>query len=74
MSEYRPVVTAEDLATLDNCEMLQGWHYGREGPPEPHNVTRSFWHGWRNGMVDGGWANLDEPQRTLARAMCGRAA
>lgn len=74
MSEFRPVVTAEDLATLDNNDMLAGWHFGRYGAPEPYNVTRSFWHGWRNGAVDGGWRLLDEHQRTLARAMCGRAA
>lgn len=72
MSEYRPVTTPEDLATLDHNEMFAGYTAGRMGAPEPRNVPRSFWHGWRNGMVDGGHSQPDQAQRQLAAAMCGR--
>lgn len=74
MSEYRPVTTVEDLERLDHAQMLSGYHFGFAGGHELFNVTRSFWHGWRNGRVDGGWAQNDDAQRALARAMCGRAA
>lgn len=69
MSEYRPVTTLEDMATLDSFEIEAGYAAGLQGWPEPgNNQSRSYWHGWRNGAVDGGHREKDQAQAMLARA------
>lgn len=66
--ERAPVTTLEDLAGLDKAEVLEGYWDGREGDAEPgNNRSRSYWHGWRNGMVDGGHRQPDPACRELAR-------
>lgn len=50
--ERIPVVTVEDLDTLDHAEVLEGYADGREGFPCGENRSRSYWHGWKNGMID----------------------
>jgi hypothetical protein len=60
VSEFQPVRTAADLATLDEAQILEGYHDGRAGDPEPgNNRSRSYWHGWRNGRCDGHHAEPD---------------
>ncbi len=70
MPEYQPVSTIEDLANLDQAEVNTGYWSGRAGDPEPsHNlVSRSFWHGWRNGAMDAGHLPHDAAASALARA------
>lgn len=68
MSELVPVTTLEDLATLDDDEMQEGYFDGYHGEPEPgNNRSRSYWHGWRNGAVDGKHREGDAAQAELAR-------
>lgn len=50
----RPVVSVDDLSTLDDAEIIEGYLDGRDGLPCGGNRSRSYWHGWRNGMVDSG--------------------
>lgn len=65
--KHKPVRTVEDLNTLDEAEIIEGYRDGREDAPEPgDNRSRSYWHGWRNGMVDGKHREADEAQRALA--------
>ena len=68
MTEDRhPVTTVEDLESLDDGEVVEGYHDGLEDAPKPGaNRTRAYWHGWRNGMVDGGYMEKDWAQATLA--------
>lgn len=73
MSEFRPVTTVDDLATLDQEEVVNGYVDGFGGEPEPgNNRSRSYWHGWRNGAVDGGHREADSAQRELARGVVAR--
>lgn len=59
-SNAQPVRTAADLDTLDDAEIVEGYHDGRAGEPEPGgNRSRSYRHGWRVGRVDGGHAQPD---------------
>jgi hypothetical protein len=70
MSEFAPVTTVADLTTLDHDEMLDSFRDGYHGDPEPgNNHSRSYWHGWRNGAVDGGHRAIDRAQRELAHAV-----
>lgn len=69
MSEYRPVMSLDDMDLLDNEMVVEGYRSGYEGDPEPgNNRCRSFWHGWRNGRVDGGFEEKDAAQTILAAA------
>lgn len=67
MSEYQKVTDVSELALLDSNEVVDGYRsglYSQEPPTSAH--SRSYWHGWRNGMVDGGHAELDAEQKLLA--------
>lgn len=65
---HKPVSTLEDLATLDDDEVLEGYRDGLDNAPEPGgNRSRSYWHGWRNGMADRGRIQPDGAMRQLAR-------
>lgn len=50
----RPVMLASDLVTLDGAEIMEGYRDGLEGFPCSNNRSRSYWHGWQNGMTDKG--------------------
>lgn len=63
----REIETVAELDTLDGAEILEGYQDGLENFPCGENRSRSYWHGWRNGQVDGGYMKADEPQRRLAR-------
>lgn len=65
--KFLPVIDLVDLDTLDSAEVIEGYHDGYEGFPEPgDNRSRSYWHGWRNGAVDGGHREKDDAQAILA--------
>lgn len=73
MSEFTPVSTRVDLERLDEDEMVAGYRAGLAGDPEPgSDKSRSYWHGWRNGMTDKGRAPLDQHQQALAFDLYGR--
>jgi hypothetical protein len=62
-----PIRTKAEAEGLDTDELIAGYHDGRAGEPEPgDNRSLSFWHGWRNGAVDGGHRPIDQAQRALA--------
>lgn len=68
-SQHDPVRTIEDVRTLDPSEMLEGYRDGRAGEPEPgNNRSRAYWHGWRNGALDGGHIEKDEHHAALAHS------
>jgi hypothetical protein len=70
MSEFEPVSTVQDLKLLDETDMMNGYLSGFHGDPIPgSDKSRSFWHGWRNGQVDGGFAKSDDAQRSLVRGL-----
>lgn len=73
MGDRQPVSTLEDLAAMDEDEMLEGYRDGLADEPEPgDNRSRAYWHGWRNGMSDKGRRAIDDAQRKLARATVAR--
>ncbi len=69
MSEYLPISTIADAENLDSEEVVAGYRAGLRGAPERFDsVTRSWWHGWRNGRVDAGIVEPDAAQIRLAAA------
>jgi hypothetical protein len=67
MAEFIPVETIIDFRKLDDGEVLEGYFDGFHGSPAPgSDRSRSFWHGWRNGQVDAGFAEPDLAQLSLA--------
>lgn len=69
MAEFSPVQTIDDFRTLDDGEMLEGYLDGFHGEAAPDSSrSRSYWHGWRNGMVDNGRHPPDRADLALADA------
>ena len=72
MSEFKPVETVADLSTLNDEEIVEGYRAGLRGAPEPGNdMSRSYWHGWRNGSSDAGHRAADTSQSKLAHELHG---
>jgi len=63
----RPVLLASDLERLDSDEVIEGYNDGHEGFPCSGNRSRSYWHGWQNGMVDSGRMEKNVFMSLLAR-------
>ena len=73
MSEFTTVTTKDDLESLNDSEMVAGYLAGFNGCDEPGNsFSRSYWHGWRNGAVDGKQREIDGDQRQLANVVVAR--
>lgn len=72
----RPVTTLEEMDSLNSDEVIEGYFdafRGEASDPEPgDNRSLSYWHGWRNGRTDAGFAGADEAQRELARRAIAR--
>lgn len=68
-----PVTTLEDLDALDDAEIIEGYHDGRGGEPEPgDNRGRAYWHGWRNGAADAGRIKVDVAMEKLVHLFLAR--
>ncbi len=69
MAEFQPVRTVDDFRTLDDGEMLEGYLDGFDGQAPPDSTrSRSYWHGWRNGMVDSARCPPDQAYLALGTA------
>lgn len=67
MDDRIPIRRVKQLSQLDDAEKLEGYFDGFDGEPEPgNNRSFSYWHGWRNGAVDGHHREKDEAQAELA--------
>ena len=63
---FEPVTTKADLLALDADEITLGYMEAQRGDPEPGvNRGRSYWHGWRNRMMDMGEIDIDAGHRRL---------
>lgn len=67
MSEFKPFEFSDsDLIAGD---VIDGYRSGYRGESEPgSDKSRSFFHGWRNGRVDGGHDQIDRAQIEFASA------
>lgn len=73
MGEFLKVRTKEELALLNDDDILAGYMAGLDGCQEPGTAfSRSYWHGWRNAQVDRGRIPIDDAQCQLAREVVGR--
>ncbi len=66
MSEFKTIETLDELLRLDDREILEGFVSGLKNESHPgSDKSKSFWHGWRNGMVEAGHAEMDGSQLLL---------
>lgn len=71
MSEFSPFKFCDSELMTD--DVVDGYRAGYRGESEPGNdKSRSFFHGWRNGRVDGGHDKIDARQTEFARAWVAR--
>ncbi len=69
MAEFLFVETVEDFRRLDDGEVLEGYFDGFHAVPAPgSDRSRSYWHGWRNGSIEAGYALPDQAYRALQEA------
>lgn len=67
MAEYAPITTAAELDLTDSDDVIAGYYAGRDGAREPgSDKSKSYWHGWRNGMMDTSRMPQDDASRALA--------
>jgi len=69
----KPVTTVEELQTLDEAAMVRGYRAGLGNAADFTERERGYWHGYLNGLVDGGHAKASAEQAELARASANRA-
>ncbi|WP_458094262.1 hypothetical protein [Roseomonas sp. WA12] len=59
---FDAVRTVAEYRLLDEAEVMIGYMDGMAGLMGETDMTRSYWHGWRNGVVDAGFIEPDEAQ------------
>lgn len=65
---HAPVTSLEELRTLNQEDILDGYMLTRPGDPEPGgNHSRGYHHGWRVRMMDLGKLPITPEHRELAR-------
>jgi len=70
---FAPVSTLDDLDSLDEAQIVEGYASAERGDPEPGpNRGRAFWHGWRCRMMDYGLILSDDTHRGLVKAYVAR--
>jgi len=53
LAVFEPVRTIAEFKRLDDGEVLAGYFDGFSGEPvDAALCSRSYWHGWKNGMVE----------------------
>jgi hypothetical protein len=73
MANFEPVRTLEELDSLNDQDIRDGYLSTESGDPEPGpNRGKAFWHGWRNRMIDKGLIEKDDACATLARLWVAR--
>jgi hypothetical protein len=69
MMGFAPASTLEELDTLSESDIVEGYTSAQCGDPEPgENRGKAFWVGWRNAMMDKGVIPIDAAARKLAAA------
>ena len=63
------VTTAAELATLDERQIVRGYRAGLDNAADFSEHDRGYWHGYCNGLVDGGHGKPSAEQRALVRAV-----
>ncbi len=67
---FEPVRTKADFDTLNGADVVEGYMSAERGDPEPGpNRGRSYWHGWRNRMIDMGVLPVDEAAMQLVHEL-----
>lgn len=68
-TNFKPVITLEELDTLIEADLIDGFMSAERGDPEPgENRGKSFWHGWRSRMMDLGEIQSSPEHRALTEA------
>ena len=62
---FKPVLTCEDFNKIDEKECADGYFRGLKGDIAETNKTRSYYHGYLNGLNDSGRRELDDNQKRM---------
>lgn len=65
---FYPTCSNYAKEAIEKHGVIKGGYFdGLENAPKPNgNRSKSYYHGWRNGMMDRGNIQIDNPARKLA--------
>lgn len=66
---YSPIIKMEDFYNINEDDCVNGYLLGLNGGVVNYNVSRSFQHGYLNGLNDGGFRKADHSQRLLIQEL-----
>lgn len=64
---WQRITTLEQVDALDDDLLVAGYRAGLRDQPDYTQTAQDYWHGFNNGQVDSGRAQISEEQRELAR-------
>ena len=69
LNSRAPLRRATELDDLDERDLMAGYWagFGGDGHEPSAEFNRSYWHGWRNGMIDSKKMKGDATSAALAR-------
>lgn len=62
---FQPITTQKELELLNNEEMVEGYLQGIKGHAVSFGLSKSYYHGYLNGLNDGGFRKQDDNQKKL---------
>lgn len=62
---FNPITSIEDFKNINDKEVVEGYMSGIKGINFEKNKSRSYYHGYLNGLNDGGFRKMDEDQKKL---------
>lgn len=66
---FKAILTLKEFEKLNNEEVVSGYLTGIKGVVAEPNKTRSYYHGYLNGLNDGGFRKHDKDQLSLIRLL-----
>ena len=66
---FSPIINVEDFNNINTDEAVSGYMLGIKGKSFEKNKSRSYYHGYLNGLNDGGFRKMDENQKKLVRKL-----
>lgn len=62
---FKPITSIEDFKNINDEDVVEGYIMGIKGIDFEINKSRSYYHGYLNGLNDGGFRKMDEHQKKL---------
>lgn len=62
---FKPITTVKEFKNINSDDAVEGYMKGIKGKVFDNNKSRSYYHGYLNGLNDGGFRKMDNNQKEL---------